>query len=71
MQHPQEEGSGALVAIATSASFQLKKNIVMSTAKITRPLTTHAIPPHLKNWLSVSTSVVTRLTSAPRRSSAW
>ncbi len=64
-------GSGALITSATRASVQLKMNIVMRTATITRPLTTQAMPPHLKNWLSVSTSEVTRLTSAPRRSSAW
>ncbi len=34
-------------------------------------LTTHAMPPHCANWAIVSTSLVTRAVSSPRRDSLW
>ena len=45
--------------------------MVMPTATISVPSSSQAMPPQEKNWLSVSTSLVIRDTSAPRRSSAW
>ena len=38
---------------------------------MTEPFTIHAIAPHCVNWASVSMSLVTRATSAPRRRSVW
>ena len=34
-------------------------------------LTTQAMPPHWANWAMVSTSLVTRAVSSPRRDSLW
>ena len=42
-----------------------------TTISISGPSSSHARPPHWKNWASVSMSLVTRATSAPRRSSLW
>ena len=41
------------------------------TISISGPSSSQASPPHWKNWASVSMSLVTRATSAPRRSSLW
>ena len=61
--------SGAAVAKATSANTQSYANITPATITINVPSSSHASAPHEKNCDSVSTSLVTRATSAPFRSS--